>query len=488
MADIKRNYSENIRTIAKTPEIQEKLDKLIQAQSDAKKSKIDSVRASSTSTATGTQSTSSENATTNTGAGLDLVYQIYYSSSNYNGPNTSPGPNTTGLTDAGTTSQINNNVDISSSNNPNKSDMTDSAHPTTNNGGGSVFAKQALLGENDSNWQTIKNAMTDNGATDSEIAEARRKFLRQELGIDEIGDVFTGYAGAKPADNSDAIGGLGISNGPTAVPKEKQIGLVGTDPNDNTKALLVRLDGYQPTPSNTDAAAGGQNPWLNGLPPIKKSWNNWVQGFIWTNTGNIITADGFDTMSFPTVEVAADTLKALPTFNIDETTYCPTAPPNTTVITSVDILSFETSLSDIIVHTAAHTYFCPNGATGTFDQQPVFSKSVCVPGSSDECPISAPLEEFFPITGLGTISYRDGKFTASQYDSEVPLIYQTPTSTAVLHSNSTGEDYKIEPAINGGFMISQSIDTPYILVYASDGTLQTIVSPALKIFYSPRSF
>lgn len=468
MAVLTTSVATNIRKIAKTDELTEKVDRLIQESKEPVKADLETQRRrayvdSTGSTSIGTGAAAGAKVTVGTAAdGTPVVGPVAppFITGQQNTSNSATDAARDALKNNNTNSQNNTNNDT------NSTDMTDSTHQTLNGGGGSVFADQAQLGANNADWQAIQNAMITNGATEEQIAQARIAFLGKELGIDEVGDVFTGKTGAQPADLSNAYNGQSTNTqGANATPTQTQRGFVGVDPTDDSKSLLLRMDGWQPTPSDTDATAGGQNSWADGT-PVKAGWELWELGYYWHASG--IPAPTVQDSPYPAgaVQNYMDYLTSL----------------------GLDTYHYENLVVDIIGRTATYDIVYIDHTTG----DPVPSGTgtaaghACDIGHASVCPAQAEYETSWPLTGVGVLSWLDGTFVKSIYDSEAPLKYTSAPSSADIKSLSTGETYQVDPAINGGYMLSQKTDTPYVMVYGSNGQLVNIVPPSLKIFYTPR--
>jgi hypothetical protein len=451
MADI----ATGIRVIAKTKELTEKVDKLIQDSSAPAKPPITPERISAYTATSGSVGASAGAApgAANT-AGVD-------SNGNPIALVPAPVPDYSKLAaalssilslDKAALSAAQNNINSGGGPAPaTQTDLSKTGQETTNNGGGTPFADQGTLGANNDDWNAIEAAMIANGSTQDEINQARRQFLNKELGVDEVGDVFTGTAGAKTASN------------------EVQKGLVGVNPDDHTQARLIRLDGWQPTPSDTDAEAAFQDSWIGGA-PVKKGfqlgyyWDNHIPGgpFYQESPGEAAQAylDYYNSSAVQGVTgeyVVKTGLAADP-------------------LVGGHIVSYTLSYTTFLISTDAEV------GPGTVG----IDRVSCSIGT-DLCPSVAPLETSFPLTNLGVVTYINGQFLSSDFDTEAPLANKSPAASVTIASLVTGETYVVEPAINGGFMLSQTTSTPYIMVYAGDGSLQNIVSPALKTFYSPRT-
>lgn len=460
-------FADNIRTIAKTQEIKDQVNKLTIDLTTAIKGGIGLQRSVATLTTAGT-SHAVNGAVVGSGSttGVDNTGQPITGSP-------APAPDFSAIADllqaaidaANTTKELNN---IEWNNATSGTDLSDKVIGDTvddpNAGGmGSQFTDQGLLGENNPDWLNIKNALIASGATAEEIAKARREFLKKALGIDEIGDVVSGDAGPKPV--GDSLGGNAVSQ---ATPNEVLNGLVGVASSNHDLAVLVRFDGYPTKPTDIDAEAQDQNTWSDGeTPPVKRSYypGAYFFGTTYSNDADtaieeVIAANGLaeNFISWNT-DSPADVVAAHVAGGNEQINLAFTAtrigggsPINLTILIS----------------------FCDRAAG-------------VPPDAGIACIATPPIESAYPVTGSATLHFRNGHFEYSLYDSEVPIEYRGEHSTTTMHSLVTGQDYNISPAINGGFIIQDTAQTDgYFLYYNADRTFKAPIPNDFIKFYSPR--
>lgn len=484
------DFASSIKTIAKTAELTEKVDKLLLDSDGVDKGAIESVRKVMFPDASGNTSPSTGGAagtggTTGTGPdGTPVLGPIAPPPPQPAPPNTNqPGNYPVGPDKPigpGGGGDIQNNP----TNGPGTSDGSGQGHYGINGGGGSPYTDQGLLGANNPDWLKILDALNARGASQSEINQARIDFLRKELGIDEVGDVYNGDTGAQPVDTSNSNNSRGTDNqGPSAAPPTRQRGILGVDPENNSTALLIRYDGWLPSPSDFDANNGNQDPWVNGLAPIQRTY---VAGFYWKIISGATTIYG---QTFFDIVGRRESLDGSTAYGCnDGTNKVTTLTPQ-----SGDHILFSGNPNGIIGQSFGSlggTTYAPQAHLGTVSTGE-YGLEACAGGdvgAGATCMLDPPLETAWPVTGIGVLTLTDGKFKKSPYDTEAPFKYSTGQSVAQVKSLVTGETYQTEPAINGGFMISQTSSGggDYILVYGSNGQLTGLIPTNLKNFYTPR--
>lgn len=435
------DYIKNIQTIAKTDIILDKLNG-IQQSSQSTKESLHSQRITTVSAAGNNSAFAGGAAGTPDQGGTDKLghpVEAPLAPPPFDKAKDSPDKSHSTIDDF-FKSLLDNNTDNVSN------DQNGNAHLV----GESDFAKQAK--RNSEEIQAIRAALEALGFTTAQINALLSKLLAQEKGVDDISDVYNGVTGAQPAS-------------PLTSTNDKQNGFVGLDPLNTNRAFLVRTDEHDMTVSDT----------------------TWEQGFYWSNDGNVITADGFDTGVYNSPEQAAAVLTGLPTFNIDTTEYCPSH-PLASVITSVSIQSIEYVSSTVaVIHTAAQTYQCGVGVGTTFDQQPSMHKHACGVIGTGSCALTArPLVPYNLKPDLVTFYLKNGKFLPTDYGLETPLNYQTGVSTITIKSAIDEVNYNLSPAINGGFMLYRQDMTGHFNYYDANRNLDSVHPIEYINFYTPR--
>jgi len=440
-------YIDDIQKIARTQEILDLANKVIKDAEQAKKETIGVKRGIAIQGGIGTpggmQGNNGSGATqTGTNSSGNTVQAPLAP------PITPPGNEPVQNIDVGDayyTSAGNNAIAYQGSNSPqNLSSAGTEVSNTTAAGTGTTRTESAQQAAGTSDdWVTINTAMVAAGATSDEIKAARMKFFGLEPGKHEVGDVYNGDQGPKPeTTNHRRDRGSLVSEVLNAI--------VGVDPDNASLLVEIRFDNKLPTPSVEESATAGQPPWTDGYtPPTDDTWTSgfrvqdtadaefYVSGSAWFNAYQGLWID-----DFPDIELTFVSL------------------PDHWEITSVL-------------------------AGGTLRGTGAILS--CTPGSSGTCPIVGPTLESWPTANLAVLMLTQGTFVGSTFDSEVPLKWQGGVSTVSIQSSVTGDNYTIEQAINGGFMISNESNPEYMLYYGADRSLKTIVPVEQYNFYRPRS-
>lgn len=477
------DFQKNIRIIAKTDELESKVNKINPGLNAAIKAALGEVRVTSTndgSTSSNVSQGATSSASDTIGTGQDGNQVL--------GP-PAPPPDLskinnliTAATDALKASLNAANIKNSNTGSINSGDLSsktggNSPDSSTAGGTGSQFNDQALLGVNNSDWQTILAAMTARGASAEEIAAARRQFIAKELGVHDVGDVAKGNAGPKPS--PDYIPSDSTSQPPL---NEQLNAVIGTVVGSATQALLIRFDPNIIRPTNADAAAQGQNPWPeDGTQPADKSWQS---GYYWV----------LPTGLAPHGAVYASTFSSLiaQRASLDNT--------QAYAFSGLVITKTNPSFGDDIQFGApGHHVNDSTGSVGgtqyAYDGTGAggpgkYTQHVCDgvdPWAATVCAASPPLQSNWPKTGVSTLQLIDGKFTYSPFDSEIPVELKGPQSSVRIASQTTDQNYEIRPSINGGFLIQDTLGADgYFLYYNADRTLKGPIPNEYIGFYTPR--
>lgn len=475
MADI----VSSIKKIAKTNELTQKVDKLIQESNPVAKGALQSARLVSTPSIAGAGDVAAGAAA---GTASDVIMYDINGNPIQDNPAqaTKPTPRRTddnSNTDNNNTKKTDDNTDSKNKDDPTNTDQSDKGKDTGDTGG-SGYKGGSGNSDDDADWQAIEAAMRERGATEEEIADAKRKYFNQEPGIDEVGDVYNGDAGAQLPGDDD--GGKAPGDQSSSGSSQVQRGYVGVDPKDDSKTLLVRVDGVMPTPTDADAAADGQLPWEDPYsPPVKDGWQFWYQGYYYKVTGALGTITG------PNPKTVAQQFAELYVGQTAGTDY----------IKTVEVSDYQYTDTAPGLHPYAFTmtlhYHNIITDAPTIDQQiaVVISLMDCsLVFDAEACAFDNPLRETrWPRTKVGAIIRKDGKFGSNPYDSEAPIEHrETDMSSVRIKSMKTGDTYLIENAINGGFMLSKEDGGGHVLVYGANRTLTAVVDASLKKFYTPR--
>lgn len=434
--------ADNIRTIAKTKQITEKLDKLTKELEKQDKTSIDSKRVVAYDAG----------ALKDTSAGPASPTPIVDGAIDAAGDTITPTPTngnqtpaiptketpiTSPFNDAGGSYTEGTNT-ASGSSSTGSTDMSGNGKEGAQ--GGSKAYDQATKGENNAEINALKDAMADAGYTQSEIDDKVRELLNFEEGVHNITDVYNGLAGPNISYNPDAFG------------KYQQLnGIVGLDSVNQDIALMLRFDGQFPTPSLADAIADGQGEWIDpDTPPSNPSW---VLGKRVIDNGNsTVYSSGDEWIEY---------VRSLYTGVFDDITLnnLSGSPPN------------------------SGSYSADSAtAGGTLRTAGIFGCSV---GVDDACPATNPGVSSWPFTGTYVLSKQESLFVANAFDATVPAAYQGTQSTVTVKTND-GDTLYVSPAINGGTLIYDSLGLKRGLYYDSNMALKAIVAPGDTQFYLPK--
>lgn len=473
----KTNFIQNIRTIAKTPELEARLDQLDKTSILTAKEAIKDVRSSGRATSSGATTAASGGgpgtpSTTGTGSdGNPVVGPLAPPVNNNNDPTKS-----ITQSDSYQNSLSSSNDALQKLQDPDKKpgDLSDKGQDTgASGGGGSPFANQAQRGAKDADVQTAVAALTAAGATQAEIDDYISTATRVETGIHDVSDVYNGLRGPQPGDESILKG------------------VVGVDPDNITKSLLYRFDGWLPYPNDIDARKYGQAGWTDPLSaPVDTA--TYRTGMYWVGP-----IDGSHTIYSKTCTDVISAAQAYST-SLDSDSgafigFVTSLPVNVNnVIDPITIVDGNPTgialyaLFDSISTPFPDNYFIVSGIG--------FSQCPGSPGPNTDinimCFTGAPTQQYtqYPITGLGSLKLgSDGSSQYSPYDTEVPLKYRGGASAIPLKSLIDGVTYLDEVAVNGGHILHRLDNTGYALYYDSSNRLSGIVPASAIPFYLPRA-
>jgi hypothetical protein len=433
-------FTDDIRTIAKTKLITEKLDKLTKEVERAEKNSIDSKRVVSYDAG----------ALKDTSAGPASPTPV-------EGATDAAGGAVTGATN-NTPSIPNNTIPTTTTNNDTSGGYSGSLNTATGSGstqgtdlsssgseaavGGSKAKDQAEQGSNNSEIQALRDALADAGYTQAEIDQKVREALNFEPGVHNISDVYDGLAGPN----------LNFSDSSSGVYQYLKA-VVGLDALDDAVTAMFRFDGQSPKPTDEDAAAVGQNPWVSADQDGGGGDDTWVIGKLVTDNGTSVSfASGNEWILYAR--------------------------------------SLHPSFTDIILEPLSGSppnsgQWAANSVTagGTLRTASISS---CTAGVDANCPLLNPGEVTgWPLTGTYVLSKDEATFVGNILDTEVPERYQGIQSSVQLKTNS-GQVLTITPAINGGTLIYDSLGLTRGLYYDSNMSLKAIVAPGDTQFYLPK--
>ncbi len=479
-------YADDIRTIARTKEILDKANKALKTAEVAKKEAIDVQRSyayqqGDGSKTSGVGNNGSGESTTGTGPdGLPVIGPLAPPPNPPRQSNNTTENEPTYYSDPWGKQGTGYSLDPNGSNNNNKTDSADEQNPNESNSSGGSTSREDKKNQADpdsadpssqksQDWENIKASEQYTNASDEEKRRMEREFWATEEGSVDIGEAYEGTDGPKPSEPSytEQVG----TNYPQ--PRAETIKeFVGVDPDNESVAIALRLDGKLNYPSDAEAAAGGQEPWTGPEgPPIDPTWIGYEQGKYWTGSG---------TYFLTATEPAPGLL-----------------PLNSIGYTDIAFGYVVTDVRNIEVEPGGGSYEVYNDWSGTANPENsgwssgnwFHSESSCgVEVGTDRCPTAPPSASAFPIVGIYGLRYINGQIDYSPYDSEVPAKYRSPSSVVAIKSKVTGDTYSISPSINGGTMvINETNNQGYFLYYSSDNTLKYPVPMNQLKFYTPRS-
>ncbi len=500
------SFSEDIKTIAETKELYDLVNKLSPAQTPFKDS-INAKRTIAKQEADGTKADSAganDSGDENTVTGPDGNNSLYEFGAAVQNPlnvlgaiqelydkylemkilfGLAFGPSTYGTMQ----------TDLSNS----ATQLNTTSNTPTGGGGGTrtQAANQAdpanATGTQGANWVDIEAAMTDRGASAQEIANAQLAFFTTEAGKHEIGAVVEGDAGPKPSvGNWDTI----TSNIQPKPRPEILNAMVGVDTEDNAMAVEIRFDGRDTLPSIAEALAAGQNPWTSLDEGPIRAGHEYTAGLVWTLNIGATEYFGQTWADLKATVIAAH--PGLLFYAVEDNG----GAFSSWLVTSLDCPQGDYALfggaGGDIGDTAGsvggtgipyHAYVPGVGvAGGKYGQEDcgldIDSAAVCaLPPPTDT------RETAWPPVGLYVLKFLGGKLEFSGFDSEVPdRLREGSISTVDIKSAVTGRTIRIENAIEGGFLVYDTVDPEYMLYYASDRSLRATPPVAAYKFYKAR--
>jgi len=470
-------FYNDIQTIAKTKELTEKVDKAITVAEEAAKEAIGVKRTTVIQTGSGLPfQDTGNNGSGATQPGTDingnpiegpLAPAPVPSKSDPTQQHTTDGKPSSDANSGGDTKDVPKDNDKSgstSSNGNGRGPSKDQADPSSS----SVSA----------DIDSIVAAMTANGASPEEIAKAVQKYLQHlsDPGVNEISDVYNGYAGYTPtAGNWTSIAPNTGEYTEVTSSIEKIRAVVGKI---GSSFVRINIDGIEPGPTLDESTTAGQGEWVDPItPPLLAGWEYWQAGYWYQSSGTyaVGTYDGATKYLAAKAVAEASIGYVSPGFG-----YTLTAYRNLTVIGD------ELSTGDY------HVEFYldwPGVGDGWIDNVILCYKKSCTSDPNiPVCPIAAAAETAWPPIGMWMLTKGATGFGPNQYDSEVPLAYQnTSIGKIVLDSAITGESYSVSAGANGGTIIANETTPNYFLYFGADRTLKTVAPMAYLPFYKAKA-
>jgi len=509
------SYADDIRTIAKTALLEEKVGKAL-AQADSANAlpnlSIPPERGTTTDTATSSNTQGSSNGPPADGLIAQSLYQSYDPSGGIGTidqalwmiQQAAVSPINPNLLNQGsdtlTAAQV--QAAVAKLTGGSSTDMTNSASNLANSTtgaatGGSNAIAFAQGAPNDTTLSGMVTAATTLGASANDIAQMKANYLNTTYG--EPGMVTAKQIGDANVYNpslSSLTSTLNYGGKPASLEQLKTV--VGFDQNGTispvTGKVLVGVvhlgRNTSPTPTLADSLNNGQgNPWTT--PTTQPIFPNFQLGKFWTVTNpssgigatpgqaidnGILHIKQTFPQAYPTGYASAhwdaSTLVGVgspPYTSYNFTWYQgPTnVSPNTVVVTRVDC------------PVNAGTYSAYFGYTG-----------------AGNCPSSAPSYSFWPKTGSFILNWVGAQVFSSVFDSEVPIQYSIATSTVrlAMGDGTNVVDTRfldIQPAIYGGYILSTVASNGTTInsanYYDANGVLQQANLTATDVpYYLPR--
>ncbi len=314
--------------------------------------------------------------------------------------------------------------------------------------------------QTDQDWVTQEAALISGGAGAEQIAEAKKNHYATEPGRYEVSDVHTGEAGPKVTTGHPST--KGGAETPVVVNTPQRIAaVVGVDPNDPSKAMLVRFDGKDTQPSAAESEAAGQGLWEDFIAPIREYYQ---AGYYWSD--NLSAPNKHDGV---VPQDAADGWMAYTKLIL------PGAYP----------VGFDAAFFTGTVTAAGDDWLIGyKQGPGGVEQQLQIYRTACA-GIDPYCPATPPRENYWPMVGLQVLKFTSEGVLHSIFDSEVALSYTVQTAGVLIKSALTGDTYSIDPAVEGGFMLSNVTNPDYFLFYDSTRALRAVQPMSVVNFYTP---
>jgi len=517
------SYADDIKTIAKTAILEEKIGKAL-AQTAAAQAvtnlSIPPERGMTTETGTTLRTDGSVNSPLPDGLVAMKLYDGYIPAVPAQGAanaSTQPPGTATGIANGQYTGISSSGQDILTAaqvqaavaklNGGSSTDMSNAALSHTIRGG-TDMTKLATNAPGDTILSGMVTAATTLGASANDIAQMKANYLSSTYGepglltAKQIGDgnaynPTLNIVQLSPNSFSDLSLGSEVLRGVVGFDKNQTI-----DPATNkVKVIKVQLqDNTFPTPTAADAALYGQNTWTDSAtPPTQQGY---TAGRIWVT---IFAGQ----LRFGSTYKAMCAAIAVATPGTPEYVYTTDGGGGTSLLTNVPAIQGNFHLisgngNGIVGHTAgSYGGQLQNwDNTGTFCGTGVYSHMLCsdpsiVASSGPACALGPPTETKWPATGVNIIKLIGGVVATSIYDTGVPLSLSSVTSSVVRLAMGNGVEIvdtrflEIQPAIYGGTLtIIYAADGTTVNsanYYDSNGVLQRANMPAAKVtYYQPR--
>lgn len=354
-------------------------------------------------------------------------------------------------------------------------------------------------------WNNKKSARESEGATADEIRTDKREHFTTELGRHEVGDVGDGKAGPKPRGDASFYS----TYQDTLDVVEVLDAVVGVSVDNLLISMEIRFDGRSTIPSIAESDAAGEPAWtsIDDAPTD----GTWTEGFWWRYSNTTAPADP---ASFRTYNSYAkgETKDAIASGGLTAVLehlkgWARWASGSKFTVSSLDIKNhsdphngnIDTSPASGFDAEVSYDYYHQGDtndertATYVIDQ---FDCSTTTPDSGTDvfldglspCSLTsenAPQLLFWPKVDHMMLKYESGKFSGSTFDPDLPLKYAQPTSKIEIKSTYNGKTYTIEPLHDGGFALYSTSDT-HALIYNADRTLRFPIQQTFLDYYRPQ--
>ncbi len=455
-------FSDDIRTIARTKELEEKIAKAVKTANDALKASINSSRSMATQSGD-----NSKGIQTGAPGGSDAVVGTLPSGAQQSLPPNGTQVPSNRLSGNFSTSDSNTNSDLASAtdrlNNGNNTDL--SSHAKI--GGSGASGSEALnIGEGGAGDTVLSALITKMQADGIPIAE------QQRFVDDYLAKKFE-HKGEKPA---AAVADKSANSPTTQFTSDQQLYYPGSNLGKETLnsiigfakdgaistitgkplGVKVNLKGQYPTPNSTDIASRypPQDSWDDAnSPPILQSFDS---GLVWTLISGITQL--FDQTFYGLINQreAIGPTKAYSIVGGFVSSLTPSPE---------DLIQFSSNLSGTIGMSSA-------ALGGTQYAFTIYNPTSTIPishygqqdcgldlGDTVTCLLPAPRETAWPQTGLIAVTLLNGLFKINDFDSEAPFGYRPDTSSIRIAIGNgidviDGRFLDIQLGVQGGYLMS----------------------------------
>ena len=449
-------FADNIRKIAKTKQLSDRIDKITQNTGPVDPAKAGIGAEKIVSVGDGTTVANNDSGTgagVPTGSDGNPLPIVYYDPGTYQPPTTTE---TTTTTAGGTTTTQGGSVPTSGG--PLSSlDNTSDLQSRTN------ALLQAIPG-NDATWTAIQGAMESAGASPAEVDAARREYYKTRTPQDqaEISDIYAGTSifGLTNGNWTPSP----VSGDPSNLLSTSNINqlntIVGVDPNNPAGGLIVRMRGDSYIPSLTESSAANQLPWL--FTNVGPQLAHYLAGYYYS-----------DLLSSPNEHRRAVPEQVGTAWLAYTQTILPGAYPT----------GFDDAFLTGTVNASGVDYEVGYKQGPPAPEQFLMVYAQACSGTTDYCPVEPLTETSWPPVGAQVLQWVNGGFTYNPLDSEVTLNYKTPTANVAIQSSISGDTYEIAPAVAGGFTIQNTTTPDYFLYFDNIRALRAVQPMSVINFY-----